>query len=76
MRPGQPSGEGDAAAGDLCSRRVRERERRGDGDGGAAAAATAEGGRGDDRRLGIRAAVDGNRLAGAEAGRARSPFEL
>ena len=64
----QRRGERDAAAGHLRTGRVRTRERRGDGDAGAAPAA---GGGGDHRGLLVRAGVDRDGLAGAEANGAR-----
>jgi hypothetical protein len=71
MRQGQCGGERDAAAGDLCTGRVRGPERRRDGNCGAGAAATAAsaaaGGGGDNRRLLVRATVDGDGLAGRKA---------
>src|ERR1039457_4625236 len=71
MRLGQCGGEGDAGAGDLCTGRVRRLERRSDGDCGtgaasAGAAASAAGGSGDNRRLLVRATVNGDGLAGAK----------
>jgi hypothetical protein len=44
MRLGQSGGESDAAAGELCTDRMRKTERRGDGDCGAASAAPAAAG--------------------------------
>ena len=67
MRPGECSGEGDAAAGDLCAGRVRKSERRGDGDSSATPAARC----GDDnRRLMVRATIDADGLVRTKAYRA------
>src|SRR5215472_18527662 len=67
MRPGQCGGEGDAAARDLCTSRVRGLERRRDSDCGVAAASAAAGGGYHDRRLLVRAVVKRDGLAAAEA---------
>src|SRR5215470_20114864 len=64
MRLSQRGREGDAGAGNLRAGRMRKGERRGDGDSGAAPAA---GRGGDNRRLVVRATVNGNGLAGAKA---------
>lgn len=66
MRPGQCSGEGDAGAGDLRTGLVRIFERSGDGDCGGAS----KGGGGHNCRFRVRATVDGDVLASAEAYRA------
>src|ERR1019366_10745980 len=74
MRLGQGAGERDAGAGDLCTGRVPRLERRRDRDGGPDASptttASAAGGDGDNRRLLVRAAINGDSLASGEAHRA------
>src|SRR4029079_14339715 len=64
MRARQRPSERNAAAGDLCACCVRILQWRADGDRRAPSAAA---GRGDDRRLLVRAAVDRDALTGAEA---------
>ena len=77
MRPGQGRREGDAGAGDLRLRRVRQGERRGDGDRAdaratparTAPAAAATGNGGNHRRFTVGAAVNGDGLPRAKARR-------
>jgi len=62
MLPRQYRRKSDATAGYLCTGCVRKRQRCGDGDGTGAS----PGGKDNDRRLRVRATVNGYGLAGVE----------